>query len=116
MFIVVLAVVTALSAVFLHIGTAVVGVDSRSYGKAFVTSALVLGASWVLSAVLGFIGMRNGLLPLGVGVALNLVIIKSMFSTSWGKAFGAWLVQVVATLLLVGVPLFMLFGAALMLR
>ena len=108
----VLLVVVAVIAIFLAIGAAVAGIEGRSYGKAFVASGVYVLVSWVVGAVLTFLGVGSGLIPFVLGVVINLYIIKSVFSTSWGKAIVAWLIQLVATVIVIGIPLFFLVGVA----
>lgn len=108
----VLLVVVAIVAVFLAIGAKVAGIDGRSYGKAFMATGIDVVISWILAAGLGLIGLGNGLIAFVVGLAVNLYIIKSIYTTGWGRAFVAWLVQVIAIVVFIGVPLFFLVGLA----
>lgn len=110
----ILLVVAAIAAIFLSIGASVAGIEGRSYGKAFIATGANFFASWILSAVLGFVGFNNGFIPFAFGVALSFFIIKTVFATSWPKAAGAWIVQVIATVLIIGVPLFFIFGLAML--
>jgi hypothetical protein len=82
---------TALAAIFIWIGSRLAGVPNATFGKAFVSALLSSIAVWVLtgSATLyfGYDTLEVWLL----GLALTLLILKSIYSTGWGKAFLIWI-------------------------
>jgi len=107
---------SAIGALFLSIGASVAGIDGRNFGKAFMATVGAVIAGAVVTGFFGILGMHTGFIPAAVGLLTNLAVIRVVYDTSWGKAFGAWLVEVIALVLLVGVPLVALVGTAVLFR
>lgn len=105
---------SAIGALFLSIGASVAGIDGRNFGKAFMATVGAMIAGAVVGGVLGVFGMHNGIIPAAIGLLVNLAVIRGVYDTSWGKAFVAWLVEVIAVVVLVGVPLVALLGTAIL--
>jgi hypothetical protein len=105
---------SAIGAFFLAIGASVAGIERRTFGKAFMATVGAMIAGAVVGGVLGVFGMHNGFIPAAIGLLTNLAVIRSVYDTSWGKAFVAWLVEVIAVVVLVGVPLVALLGTAIL--
>jgi hypothetical protein len=108
------AVFVLIAAAFLSAGAAFAGIEERSYWKSIISVVVVAIVGGILGGILGFIGLKDGIIAFVASVTLNLFVIKSVFMTGWGKAFVAWLVQVVLTVVVIVVPLMFLFGAALL--
>jgi hypothetical protein len=110
LFVLVIAVV--ISALFLHVGTAVAGIAGRSFGKAL--GAVVVGAiaSGLISGAIKLFGVTPGLFSLVFLTVVSLFIVKSVFSTTWGRAIVAALIHGMLTVVFIGLPLmFFVFSA-----
>ncbi|KYC45716.1 MAG: hypothetical protein APG12_01070 [Candidatus Methanofastidiosum methylothiophilum] len=94
-----------IDAIFLWIGTKFAGIEKASFGKAIIGVLVLIVLSAILGSVLG---------PLGfLGIILSFIItlwaVKTLYGTSWGKAFLslilAFIVLAVVLLALLGVGL-----------
>ena len=61
--------------------------------KAFGTTFLLILA-FILTSWLGLIGLI-------LAIAVNLLIIKSVYETTWGKAFVMWIVTIIMAVVIV---------------
>ena len=102
-----------ISAGLLHLGTSLAGIESKSYGKAIITTIACWIVGWVLNGVFGLLHLHTSWFAIIVGLVVNLAIIKSIYGTTWGKAILAWVIEVVAVFIIVGVPLLLFAGALL---
>lgn len=102
-----IAVATALSAVFIWIGSKFTSVPDTKFGKAFYAAFLSSVAVWVLT------GMGTAFFGIGslagwiLGIAITLWILKYVYATDWGTAFLIWLFTGVAHVI-IGVILLVL--------
>jgi hypothetical protein len=97
-----------IDAIFLWIGTKFAGIDKASFGKALIGVIVLIVLSAILSSVLG---------PFGIlGVILSFIVtlwaVKSLYGTSWGKAFLALILAFIAFIVL-SVVLLALLGMGL---
>jgi len=102
-----------IGALFVWASAAVVGVEHRSYTKSLVTMVITGIGTAIFGAVLNFLSIGGGWIVYGLLITMQLFVFKTVFTTSWGKAFGAWVVQVIAFCVLVVAPIFLIFGLAL---
>ena len=82
---------TALSASFIWIGSKLAGIQTATFGKAFISALLSSVAVWSLtgySAV--YVGMESISVWL-LGLAITVGILKFVYTISWGKAFILWI-------------------------
>jgi hypothetical protein len=98
---------TAISAIFIWIGTKFAGIRNATFGKAFYAALASSVAVWVLTGLarqyFGFGFIAGWLLGLGI----TLVILKSIYTVNWGKAFTIWIFTWIAQVI-VGVIIFIL--------
>jgi hypothetical protein len=91
-----IAVATALSAVFIWIGSKFTSVTNKTFGRAFYAALISSIAVWALT------GMGTAFLGIGsvagwlLGIVITLAILKSVYETSWGTAFMIWIFTGVA--------------------
>jgi hypothetical protein len=112
-----IAVAASLSAFFIWLGTKFSGIQNATFGKAFVAALSSSAAVWVLTgfarAYFGFGYIAGWFL----GLAITLVILRSVYAVDWGKAFLIWIftwiaqvivIVILAILLITGIliPLF----------
>lgn len=106
-----------LSAFFLLQGAKIAGIENPTFGKA-ITAVIIGGiAVAVLSGVIAL--ALPMLLPVGGigGMLLYLWVVKTIFKTTWDKAFIAWIIStiigvivLIGVLLLLGIPLYTCFN------
>ena len=97
-----------LDAIFLWLGTKFAGIDKASFGKAIIGVFVMIVLSVILGSLLG---------PLGfLGIILSFIVtlwaVKSLYGTSWGKAFLALILAFIAFIVL-SVVLLALLGVGL---
>ena len=89
-----------IGSLFLYLGAAIAGIEGKSFGKsvgAFVLSWIVVV---LISAIFSFVPLIGSILGFIVGLILSILIVKSIFGTSSGKAFIAlllaWVLSIIA--------------------
>jgi hypothetical protein len=95
-FVICVLIATALSALFIWIGSKFAGVPDAGFGKAFYAALLSSIAVWALTALAtAFFGIGSvaGWL---LGIAITLAILKSVYATTWATAFLVWIFTGVA--------------------
>jgi hypothetical protein len=106
---------TAVSAIFIWFGAKIAGISGatfiRSFWAALLTSVLVWALTGIGSALFG-IGAIAGWF---MGLFVTLFILKSVFHTTWGKAFLAWIFHGLAQLLVLGVVILLVLAGAVVL-
>jgi hypothetical protein len=86
-----IAVATALSAVFIWIGSKFTSAPNTTFGKAFYAALLSSIAVWALTgAGAAFFG-AGSLAGWLLGIVITLGILKYVYATNWGTAFLIWL-------------------------
>src|SRR5271157_6063938 len=96
-----IVVATALSAFFVWLGTKFAGIQNASFGKAFVAALSSSAAVWVLT---GFARAYFGLGYIAgwfLGLAITLVILRSVYAVDWGKALLIWIFTWIAQVIVV---------------
>ncbi|NJE08294.1 hypothetical protein E3E31_07125 [Thermococcus sp. M39] len=88
MFVVMFIIGLAVAAVFLYIGAKFASIEDASFGKAII--AVVAGG--ILSLILSMIPVLGWIL----GSIAYIWIIKTVFNTDWVKAVIAWLISIIA--------------------
>jgi hypothetical protein len=106
---------TALAAFFIWIGSKFAGIPNATFGKAFLSALLSSIAVWVLtgSATLYF-GYESFTMWL-LGLAITLGILKTVYSTGWGKAFLIWIFTGIAHVIVGAILVILLITGALVL-
>lgn len=102
-----------LSTLFMMVGAKMAQIPGVTFGKsmlAAIGSALV---TWVVTLVLSILPLIGTVLGFFIGLFFSLLIIKGVFSTTMGKAFLAWVFNLLATIVatLIGI---LTFGGALL--
>jgi hypothetical protein len=89
-------VATALSAIFIWIGSKFAGISNATFGRAFYAALLSSVAVWALtglaSAFFGIGSLAGWLL----GIIVTLGILKSIYEAEWGSAILIWIFTGVA--------------------
>ncbi|HNW26840.1 MAG TPA: hypothetical protein PKN50_00050 [Spirochaetota bacterium] len=89
-------VATALSAIFIWIGSKFAGVPNATFGKAFYAALLSSVAVWALTgAATAFFGIGS-LAGWLLGIIVTLGILKSVYNTEWSSALLVWIFTGVA--------------------
>ena len=102
-----------LAAFFIWIGAKMALIRKSSFGRA-ILAALACGiSSFIFSGILLSVPVIGPVLGQIIGIMLSLFIIKVIFETSFGKAFLAWIFQIVAVIATFVIG-FLTFGAALL--
>ena len=87
---------TALSAIFIWIGSKFAGVPEARFGKAFYAALLSSIAVWALTGLgAPFFGIGS-VAGWVLGIILTLGILKSIYNTGWGSAMLIWIFTGVA--------------------
>jgi len=81
-----------ISAIFLWIGVKLAGIGDSSYVNAIIGVVVLI----VLSAILGSFFGSLGLLGTIISFIVALWVVKSIYSTSWTKAFLALILAYIA--------------------
>lgn len=103
-----IAIATALSALFIWIGSKFTSVPDTTFGKAFYAALLSSIAVWALAGIgTAFFGIGS-LAGWILGIVITLWILKNVYATNWSAAFLIWLFTGVAHVL-VGIILIILF-------
>jgi hypothetical protein len=104
---------TALSAVFIWIGSKFAGVPDAGFGKAFYAAFLSSVAVWALT------GLATALFGIGsvagwlLGIAVTLGILKSVYKAKWGTALLIWLFTGVAHVLVAAIMVILIITGGL---
>ena len=89
-------VATALSALFIWMGSKFAGVPGATFGKAFYAAFLSSVAVWALTGLgAPFFGIGS-VAGWVLGIVLTLGILKSIYSTGWSSAMLIWIFTGVA--------------------
>lgn len=89
--------------IFIHIGAKLAKISDATILKAFEVA--LIGA--ILALILGLVSFWGSLLAL----ILVIAIIKYVYSTTWGKAFIAWILYIIV-FIIVMVVLAVIIGVA----
>ncbi len=91
-----------IGAFFIWIGAKLARVEKGTFGRAFIAAITASVASWLVAWLFSFIsGPWWSLIGGLIGLIVVLWVFKSMFDTTWGKAFLIWILQVFAILVAV---------------
>ncbi|MFQ6087519.1 MAG: hypothetical protein ACE5K0_01275 [Candidatus Methanofastidiosia archaeon] len=96
-----------IGAFFIWIGAKLAGVRDATFGKALICAVALALIGPIFNLLLSFIGI-GGFIGFILGLLVTLYIIKSIFDTSWGKAFVVWILSIVA--MVASVFLLIIFG------
>lgn len=96
-----------IAGIFIWIGAKIAGVEEATFGNAIVAAVGASIVGWIITIVLSGIPVIGTIAGLIIGFIVGgLFVIKSIFSTSWRKAFLTWVfnivAQVIAVILIVG--------------
>jgi uncharacterized membrane protein YeaQ/YmgE (transglycosylase-associated protein family) len=94
----VLALGIVIGGFFVWIAAKLARVENGTFGRAIAASIAASVASGLVSWFFSFFGpgLMWSLLGALVGLLVVLWVFKSMFDTSWGKAFLIWIFQLLA--------------------
>jgi len=82
------------------------GIVEATFGRSLLAA---LGGSfvvWIATLVCSVVPVAGTLIGFAVGVLLSLIVIKGVFSTSFGKAFLVWIFNGVAHVLAIVIGVF----------
>lgn len=104
-----------IQALFLLLGAKLAGIEDRTFGRALGTAFLGGIASFIVSAILGFVPLIGHVLGLVCGFLISALIMKAIFTTTLGKAAWAMVIAWILTLIIFGgvMLLLMLAGVGL---
>jgi len=103
-----------IGAFFIWIGAKLARIPKRTFGRAIIAALASSVATWLVAWIFSFFPGSPwwSLIGAVVGLLVVLAVFKSVFDTTWGKAFLIWLLQVVAIFLAIVIAAFT-FAAAL---
>lgn len=90
-----------ISAFLLWIGTKLAGIHNASFGKAVAAALISIVVLAIVRAAGSYIPLLKGIIGWVIGILVSVYIIKAVFDTSWGKAFLAWILYIVAVIMAV---------------
>lgn len=94
-----IVVATALSALFIWIGSKFTGVADATFGKAFYAALLSSIAVWALAGFAAVLFGAGSIAGWVLGIIVTLGILKSIYNTDWGSALLIWIFTGVAHVL-----------------
>jgi hypothetical protein len=97
-------VATALSALFIWIGSKFAGVPRATFGRAFYAAFLSSVAVWALTGLAAAFFGVGSLAGWLLGIIVTLGILRSIYDTGWGSALLIWIFTGVAHII-VGIAL-----------
>ena len=95
-----MAVGVLVQSLIIHLAARLSGIRHATFGMAIKTCVVSTLLSIILSGVFSFIPGPGTLLGFLISLFLNLLILKSIYRTGWGRALIVWLMQVVVMILL----------------
>ena len=92
-----------IGAFFVWLGAKMARVEKGTFGRAILASIAASVAGALVSCVFSIIGLGVLWSFLGwvIGFIIVLWVFKSIFETTWGKAFLIWLFQIIAIVIVV---------------
>ena len=92
--IVVISIIVA--GIFMLIGAKIAGVKNATLGKS-IWAAIASGfIMWIVTLVFSIIPILGSIIGFIIGLILALLVIKSVYSTSFGKALLVWIFNIIA--------------------
>ncbi len=79
------------AAYFMKLGAKTAGIENPTLGKSLIA---ILGGGILAGIVAGILFFLPGI-NIVIAFIIYIWIIKAVFSTSWGKAFLAWLISII---------------------
>ncbi len=87
-------------ALFIWFGAKVASIKNASYGKAFSAAIAITIFITIINIVFMTLNIvSNGIIGVLITILIAIWVIKSIFSTNWGKAFIAWIFSIVGAIL-----------------
>ena len=108
---VVFALAIIISGFFMWVGAKMAGIPKATFGKAIGAAIAVSLATWLIAVVFSIVPFIGTIVGFIVGLLVSLFLIKSIFSTTMGKAFLAWLFNIFAQILAIVVSIALGVGA-----
>jgi hypothetical protein len=111
--IVVFVIGALINAAFLLLGTKILNIPDRTFGKAFLSSILGYAAWLIVSLILAFIPIIGWILAFIGGFLITAILVQHFFKTEFGKALGATVIAWILTwivLVIIGVIITVIFG------
>jgi hypothetical protein len=102
-----------ISAIFLMIGAKLAKIEDSTFGKSVLASLGCALITWLVTVILSLIPVIGTLLGLILGIIFSLFIIKGVFETTMGKAFLAWVFNILAKVVAIVIAV-LTFASALM--
>jgi hypothetical protein len=84
------------SGIFIWIGAKVAGVPDPGVGRSVLVAIVTSVSTWFMALVLSAMPLVGTFTGFVLGLLVSLLIIKSFFSVSFGKAFLVWIFHVLA--------------------
>jgi hypothetical protein len=97
-------------AIFIHIGTALAGIENRSFGRAFGAALMIHIVGSIIAAI---VAVFQPLLGFGVFHLLGWHLLRGVYDTGFGRALVAYLLSMIVPVILVGSFLIFYLGISL---
>ena len=97
-----------ISGFFMWLGAKMAGIKKSTFGRAILAAIAASLITYIVSAVFSVLPVIGTILGFFIGLLLSLFAIKSVFNTTFGRAFLAWIFNIVAQILavIIGAALF----------
>ena len=96
---VVVALSIVLGGFFMWAGAKMAGIPNATFGKSIWAAIAVSFVTWIIAIVFSIVPVIGTLIGFIIGVLVALIVIKSIYDTSAGKAFLAWLFNIISQIL-----------------
>jgi len=101
------------SGLFIWIGAKVAGIPNPGFGRCVMVAIVTSVGTWLLAFVLTILPVVGTFGGFVLGLLLSLLIIKSLFNVSFGKAALVWIFHVIAQGVAILIAVFTFAGAIL---
>ncbi len=108
---VVVALSIVLGGFFMWAGAKMAGISNATFGKSVWAAIAVSFVTWIIAIVFSIVPVIGTLIGFIIGVLVALIVIKSIYGTSAGKAFLAWLFNIIAQILAIVIAASLGIGA-----
>ena len=99
------------SGLFIWIGAKVAGIPNPGFGRCVMVAIVTSVGTWLLAFVLSILPVVGTFGGFVLGLLLSLLIIKSLFNVSFGKAALVWLFHVIAQCVAIAIAVMTFAGA-----
>jgi hypothetical protein len=108
---VVFALSIIIAGLFMWAGAKMAGIQNATLGKSIGAAIAVSLVTWIIAVVFSILPVIGTFIGFIVGLIIALFVIKSIFNTTMGKAFLAWIFNIFAQILAIVLSIALGVGA-----